>query len=207
MIKIVALSDTHTKHHQITIPKGDILIYAGDFEIRNTIDLVEMRDWLNKLPHKHVVTIFGNHDFTDTLPIEKIKDIFGKKINYLCNDSVKIKGLKIWGSSYSPLFNDWAWMRLDNDLKEIWASIPDDVDVVITHCPCYGILDGTLPRMESVGSLTLKDRIKEIKPKIHICGHIHESQGKYTDGKTDYYNCSILNEQYQLVNKPIIINI
>jgi Icc-related predicted phosphoesterase len=206
-MKIVALSDTHTKHHQITIPKGDILIYAGDFEIRNTIDLVEMRDWLNALPHKYVVTIFGNHDFTHKATTKYIKDVFGKKIKYLCNNSIIIESLKIWGSSYSPLFNDWAWMKPDNDLKEIWNTIPNDVNIVITHCPCYGLLDQVLPRMESVGSRTLKDRIKEIQPKVHIAGHIHESFGQYTDGKTDYYNVSILNEQYQLENEPTIIEV
>jgi Icc-related predicted phosphoesterase len=206
-MKIVALSDTHTKHRQLTIPKGDILIYAGDFEIRNTIDLVEMRDWLNELPHKYVVTIFGNHDFTHKATTKYIKDVFGKKIKYLCNNSVIIKGLKIWGSSYSPLFNDWAWMKHDNDLKEIWSTIPDDISIVVTHCPCFNILDQVLPRMESVGSLTLKDRIKEIQPRVHIAGHIHESFGQYTDGKTDYYNVSILNEQYQLENEPTIIEV
>jgi Icc-related predicted phosphoesterase len=61
--------------------------------------------------------------------------------------------------------------------------------------------------MESVGSLTLKDRIKEIQPRVHIAGHIHESFGQYTDGKTDYYNVSILNEQYQLENEPTIIEV
>ena len=206
-MKIVSLSDTHTKHRQITIPKGDILIYAGDFEIRNIIDLVEMRDWLNELPFKYIVTIFGNHDFTEPASNEYLKEVFGKKIHYLCNDSIIIKGLRIWGSSYSPLFNDWAWMKSDNNLKEIWDKIPKGTNIVVTHAPCYGILDQVLPRMESVGSRTLKDRIKEIKPSIHLCGHIHESAGRYTDGKTDYFNVSVLDDMYQLVNEPTIIEI
>jgi Icc-related predicted phosphoesterase len=206
-MKIVALSDTHTKHNQITIPKGDILIYAGDFEIRNTIDLVEMRDWLNKLNFKYIITIFGNHDFTDKATTNYIKDVFGKKINYLCNNAIIIEGLKIWGSSYSPLFNDWAWMKPDNDLKEIWNIIPNDVDIVVTHCPCYGILDKAQPMGENLGSLSLRDKIKGIKPKVHLCGHIHGGYGQYTDYKTDYYNCSLLDEQYKLVNEPVIITI
>jgi Icc-related predicted phosphoesterase len=206
-MKIISLSDTHTKHRQITIPKGDILIYAGDFEIRNRIDLLEMKEWLEEQPHKHIITIFGNHDFTNQADTKWIRDFFGKRINYLCNDSVTINGLKIWGSSYSPLFNDWAWMKPDNDLKEIWDKIPKGTSVVVTHAPCYGILDQVLPRMESVGSRTLKDRIKEVHPKIHIAGHIHESAGRYTDGKTDYFNVSILNSQYQLENPCTIINI
>lgn len=30
-IRIVVLSDTHTKHDKIEVPDGDILIHAGDF--------------------------------------------------------------------------------------------------------------------------------------------------------------------------------
>jgi Icc-related predicted phosphoesterase len=113
--------------------------------------------------------------------------------------------LKIWGSSYSPYFNNWAWMQPDNMLKEIWDKIPRDTNIVVTHCPPYGILDGVLPNMESVGSLTLKDKLKEIHPRIHIAGHLHESYGKYTDGKTDYYNVSVLDAQYQVANLVTII--
>lgn len=206
-MKIVSLSDTHTKHRQITIPKGDILIYAGDFEIRDTIDLLEMKKWLEEQPHKHIITIFGNHDFTDQADTNRIRDFFGKRINYLCNDSVEIEGLKIWGSSYSPLFSDWAWMKPDNYLKEIWDGIPKGTNIVVTHTPCYGILDQVLLKMESVGSRTLKDKIKEIKPAIHLCGHIHESAGRYTDEKTNYFNVSVLDDMYQLVNEPTIMEV
>jgi Icc-related predicted phosphoesterase len=95
----------------------------------------------------------------------------------------------------------------DNMLKDVWATIPQGTDIVVTHCPPYGILDQVLPRMESVGSLTLKDRIKEIRPKIHIAGHLHESYGQYTDGKTDYYNVSVLDERYQVANPVTIIEV
>jgi len=205
-MKIVALSDTHTKHRNISIPKGDILIFAGDFEVRDTFDLIEMRDWLNDLDFKHIVTIFGNHDFTGLIKLEALRSIF-QRVHYLCNSSVVINGIKIWGSSYSPMYNDWAWMKPDNYLKEIWSMIPLNTDIVVTHCMPYGILDQVLPKMESVGSLTLRDRIKEVQPIIQIGGHLHESYGKYTDGKTDYYNVSVLDEQYQVANPVTIIEV
>jgi Icc-related predicted phosphoesterase len=72
----------------------------------------------------------------------------------------------------------------------------------------YGILDGILPRMESVGSLTLRDAIKRVHPYIHIGGHLHYYGGeKYYDGKTTYYNVSILNDEYEIENEPTIIEI
>lgn len=29
-MKIVCISDTHTKHQEVILPKGDLLIHAGD---------------------------------------------------------------------------------------------------------------------------------------------------------------------------------
>jgi predicted phosphodiesterase len=69
-MKIVCCSDTHGQHRNIEIPNGDMFIFAGDFEIRNVRDLWIMSNWLNELPHKYVVTIFGNHDFTDDMDIK-----------------------------------------------------------------------------------------------------------------------------------------
>ena len=116
-------------------------------------------------------------------------------------------GFKIWGSPYSPYFNNWAWMQPDNMLSEIWATIPLETEIVVTHTMPYGILDGVLPRMQSVGSLTLRDRVKEVQPYIQIGGHLHESFGQYTDGKTDYYNVSVMDEQYKIVNPCTIIEV
>ena len=205
-MKIVALSDTHGKHRQIEIPDGDILIYAGDFEIRNNLDLFEMSEWLNELPHKRVVAIFGNHDFTEHSEIKYMKQMF-ERVNLLFNESIEIDGLKIWGSPYSPFFNNWAWMQPDNMLKEIWDTIPLETEIIVTHTMPYGILDGVLPRMESVGSLTLRDAIKRVHPYIQIGGHLHESFGRYTDGKTDYYNVAVMDEQYKVVNPCTVIEV
>ena len=45
MMKIVAFSDTHNLHRQTQIPEGDILIHAGDFTDRGTLD--EVHDFLD----------------------------------------------------------------------------------------------------------------------------------------------------------------
>jgi len=204
--RIVACSDTHTKHRDLQIPEGDVFIFAGDFEIRNNLDLFEMSEWLKELPHKNVVAIFGNHDFTENYPKENMKQMFGR-VHLLFNESITVDGFKIWGSPYSPYFNNWAWMQPDNMLAEIWASIPLETEILITHCPPFGILDQVLPRDDSQGSRTLKDRVKDVHPYLHLFGHIHEGFGQYTDGKTDYYNCSVLDEQYKLTNPITIIEV
>jgi Icc-related predicted phosphoesterase len=71
---------------------------------------------------------------------------------------------------------------------------------------------------EKVGCADLTKRIIEIKPTLFICGHIHEGYG-YTkkeimseDGESvekvvTFVNASILNHRYEMVNKPVIIEI
>lgn len=206
-MKIIALSDTHTEHEKVSLPDGDILIFAGDFEIRRDrpTDLFDMIAWFSQQPHKTKIVIFGNHDFTNNLTWWELQQRFGK-IYYLDNGYIIVNGLKIWGSSYSPTFMDWAWMKSDNELKEIYATIPDDTDIVVTHTPCRGILDDC-GRYGNVGSISLRERIKEIKPKIHICGHIHNCHGKYTDGQTDYYNVSAMDDNYDVINRAMIIEV
>ena len=182
MKRIVACSDTHGKHLYLPIPEGDVFIFAGDFEIKNTFDLIEMSTWLDNLPHKNVVAIFGNHDFTENYPKENMKQMF-ERVHLLFNEFINVDGFKIW------------------------ETIPLETEIVVTHTMPYGILDGVLPRMQSVGSLTLRDRIKEVQPYIQIGGHLHESFGQYTDGKTDYYNVSVMDEQYKIVNPCTIIDV
>ena len=35
-LKVVCISDTHCKHWDINLPKGDVLIHAGDFTLKGT---------------------------------------------------------------------------------------------------------------------------------------------------------------------------
>jgi Icc-related predicted phosphoesterase len=51
------------------------------------------------------------------------------------------------------------------------------IDILVTHCPPYQILDYTY-KNKNIGSLTLlEDLILRVKPKIHIFGHNHDSPG------------------------------
>lgn len=207
MKRIVALSDTHRQHWNIKVPECDLFLFAGDAEINGILPLHDFNDWLATIPAKHKIVVGGNHDsYLEFLGKEECKRLLTNCI-YLENEFIEVDGFKIFGSPFSCLFNDWSFMRTESGLKEIWDTIPESTEILITHTMPYGILDQIMPRMESVGSLTLKDRIKKIQPYIHIGGHLHESYGKYTDYKTNYYNVSILDEQYKISNPVTIIEI
>jgi Icc-related predicted phosphoesterase len=81
--------------------------------------------------------------------------------------------------------------------------IPEGIDILITHGPAWGMLDDVEGRRgQHLGCELLAKRIKQNKPKIHICGHIHSGHGHYFEGHTHYFNASVLDEQYLYGHTP-----
>ena len=138
------------------------------------------------------------------------------------------KKLKIWGSPWTPQFpmmnpHCMAFTRpYMQTLKDRWDLIPDDTDILITHGPPNGMLDKVKRDYNaSVGDMDLALAVsKRIRPKLHVYGHIHEGYGQFRmkhwplqDKKgeiihrddTIFVNCSIMNEEYDPVNKPVRI--
>jgi Icc-related predicted phosphoesterase len=137
------------------------------------------------------------------------------------------KRLKIWGSPWTKTFPGMNphckafTVDTDEELAEKWLTCPNDIDIMITHSPAFGILDDVCVYPEgrcnsalysNVGSKSLLVRSMEIKPRLHVFGHIHECGGKQlhlkragygTENNTIYVNASHVNERYEPVNKPI----
>jgi predicted phosphohydrolase len=63
-------------------------------------------------------------------------------------------------------------------LREKWALIPTDTDVLITHGPPLGIGDLTHGKVNA-GCRDLLERVREVKPRLHLFGHIHEGRGVF----------------------------
>jgi Icc-related predicted phosphoesterase len=188
-MRIVCVSDTHGRHRYTEVPDGDILVHGGDVTLHGTLDDVEFfNDWLGTLPHKHKVVIAGNHDFCfQNDPAEARARL--TNATYLEDAGCEIAGLKFYGSPWTPLFFDWAFMLSDSDLAAKWARIPAGLDVLITHGPPHGLLDWT-NRDEHAGSSTLLDRVREVKPRLHVFGHIHEAAGRTEVEGTTFLNAS-----------------
>lgn len=207
MTKIVAISDTHLKHHQLKVPSGDILIHAGDFSSRGSLeDLINFNQWLGELPHQFKIVIAGNHDFCfQKEPNESIKLL--TNAIYLQDQFIEILGLKVYGSPWQPWFFDWAFnLKRGFEIKAKWDLIPDSIDILVTHGPPMGILDKTTGG-KAVGCEELIKKILNIKPKYHIFGHIHEAYGILNQEHTTFINASSCNVSYQAENKPIVFEI
>ena len=47
------------------LPKGDVIIHAGDFtSIGGIKEVKDFRDWFGSLPYKYKIVIAGNHDLS-----------------------------------------------------------------------------------------------------------------------------------------------
>ncbi len=188
-MRIVCVSDTHGFHRRTEVPSGDVLVHAGDLTKHGSLEDVEFfNDWLGSLPHKHKVVIAGNHDFCfQQQPAEARARI--THATYLEDEGCEIAGLKFYGSPWTLTFFDWAFMLPEDQLAAKWAMIPAGLDVLITHGPPHGVLDLT-NRDEHAGSTTLLARVSEVKPRLHVVGHIHEAVGRTDHAGTVFLNAS-----------------
>jgi Icc-related predicted phosphoesterase len=205
MPTIVAISDTHNQHDKVILPKGDILIHAGDYSnIGTREDTISFLDWFAAQPHATKIFIAGNHDFYAQRQPAEFRSLIPSAVHYLENESIVVRGIRIWGSPYTPYFGGMAFnQKRGKNSKAIWDLIPDDTDILVTHGPPHGILDHTY-RYTHVGCEELKIKIDQIKPRYHIFGHIHEQPGVERIAETTYMNATQVNLFYQLTRKPLV---
>jgi Icc-related predicted phosphoesterase len=211
--KITFISDTHNKHKHLTskamgniLGSGDILVHAGDCtSLGSKNEITQFLEWFSDTDFKHKIFIAGNHDFGFEERTDIDQEYKDKGVTYLFDNDVTIDGIKFYGSPWQPEFHNWAFnLPRGEELATKWEKIPDDVDILITHGPAYGILDYA-PIGGRVGCEELYRKIVEVKPKIHVCGHIHDGYGQKTMGGIEFLNASVLNDRYEYAHKPIVV--
>ena len=218
-MRITIISDTHQKHNQLNndLPGGDLLLHAGDFMTSgySKTEAEQFFKWYEMRGYDNCVFIAGNHDRIMQDEPEMMRGLLTgyKGIDYLEDETIIIESsdttrIKVYGSPWQPEFYDWAYNlpRNGEELKAKWDAIPEDTDILITHGPAWGFVDTVLGRNQHLGCELLAERIKTIRPKIHICGHIHSGNGHYFDGHTHFINASVLNERYNYAHEPFHID-
>ena len=170
---------------------------------RGTLAEVEnFARFLDSLPHRHKVVIAGNHDFPFQETPELARELM-ESFHYLEDQSVTLEDCKIYGSPWQPEFYDWAFnLPRGKALEEVWARIPDDTDVLLTHGPPMGHLDRTFDH-RSVGCKALTERRHQLHLKAHVFGHIHEGYGQELCGGCLTLNASIFDQRKKGLNAPI----
>lgn len=195
---------------------GDLLIVAGDLTSSDKPREIKAFDaWLRSQDYKRIVVIAGNHD--NTFQNKHVDwGIDDPKISYLCDTGIEFEGLNIWGSPWTLFFHGVnpecaAFMWSEEELEKKWALIPESTDILVTHGPPFGILDTNWYDFQC-GSISLRKRIDEIKPKLHVFGHIHENGGKkvlykHLGPNTIMVNASYVDERYRPIEMVVRVEL
>jgi Icc-related predicted phosphoesterase len=202
-MRIVLLSDTHGLHDGLTVPPGDVLIFAGDAGRRGTLDeLRAFNDFLGRLPHPHKIFAAGNRDyFFQRQPGESRKMLTNAV--YLQDEEMTVEGVRIYGSPWQPPFMNTAFnLPRGEPLRGKWALIPEGIDILVTHTPPSGVGDRTSSG-ESVGCEDLLEAVRRIKPKLHVFGHVHEGYGQYHENGILFINASVTDASMQIAHQAI----
>jgi predicted phosphohydrolase len=126
---------------------------------------------------------------------------------YLEDSGIELYGIKFYGTPWQPRYCNWAFnLERGQEILEKWNKIPSDTDILITHTPPLGYCDLTATSVRA-GCVDLLTTIqKRVKPKYSIFGHIHESYGVMSDGKTIFINASTCDINYLPNNPPIVFD-
>ncbi|KAF2161655.1 hypothetical protein M409DRAFT_59036 [Zasmidium cellare ATCC 36951] len=179
-------------------PKVDVVLHCGDLTqvgglsaYKKALKMFEQFDAELKL------VIAGNHDLSldgeywkthleeDDEPEEhdEAVEIMTRALAKKANVTYLTEGLyeftlksgskfSIFVSPYQPEFGDWAFGYPRN--SDRW-SIPENVDIVMTHGPPHGILD--FGHGQNFGCESLLKAVARARPLMHCFGHIHEGYG------------------------------
>ena len=70
----------------------------------------------------------------------------------------------------------WAFGYLPERAPGLWDDIPMDADIVVTHTPPKYHCDESKDR-GAAGCEALRQRLWRVRPRLAVCGHVHEGRG------------------------------
>ena len=194
----------------LTLDCEKVIFIAGNHDfIFETLRNGEVHTCGQHSIHPHTKLYFHPERICDTL--FQIDNTYDPKLIYLCDGSYVYQGVKFYGTPWCPSLSNWAFYGDKQHLLDQFNKIPDDVDVLIAHCPPKYGLQGTVLEtnwnyMNDFGCVELQQVIDERfsdKDMWILSGHIHS--GKHSIEKLNnvkYRNCSIKNEDYDATYQP-----
>ena len=209
-MRVAALSDLHG-YLPSRVPGCDLLLIAGDLspigltarEVRSWFEH-DLRRWLKRQPAEAIVGVGGNHDFVAHAEPELLRSL---PWVYLEDECAAVAGVTIWGSPWAlPPGGDWVWTAPESVLEQVYAEIPADVEIVLSHGPAYGCGDLASDGLRA-GSVALRRRLDDL-PRIGlvVCGHIHEAWGSgRSEAGWQWANAAHVTMRSEPANEPILL--
>jgi len=188
-MKIFAAADIHGSQYRLNIIlnhvekyEPDLVVICGDITQFGPGDVA--KNFLNQIPI-NTLAISGN---IDTAEVEQaISDSNAENIDRKLVVKNGISFIGIGGeisSSPSEIF------ITKNAVKKPVMEIVDEESVLVTHIPPYKTQDRVFLG-HHIGSKELREVVETCKPRLVLCGHVHEDPGITKLGNTTVVNCSI----------------
>lgn len=208
-MRIACVSDLHG--YLPEIPECDLVLLGGDIRSWDTKSYgeharwyeVKVRDWLEKLG-RPVIAVAGNHDLIFQNAPHMVPEL---PWTYLQDSGCMIQGLKVWGSPWQPAYGGMAFNATEAELEERWSRVPEGIDVLLLHGPPRGYGDLSPFGNQHCGSPSLTSRIRDIKPKLVVFGHIHAGYGQYRLGDSLLVNGALVDDSYFPCNEIQVVEI
>ena len=179
-MKILAAADIHGTQYRLNILLGnieryspDLVVICGDITQFGPGDVA--KNFLNQIPVE-TLAISGNIDTADVFKAideSKATNIEMKKVVKKGIPFVGVNGEK---PDQFKIFDD--------------KGMIDEASVLVTHVPPYGVQDKIFLGKHG-GSKELKKIVDKFKPRLVLCGHIHEDPGYTKTDNTVVVNCSM----------------
>jgi Icc-related predicted phosphoesterase len=232
-MRIVAVSDQHS--FLPTVPPCDLLIVGGDI-CPDVVDRIpalsapqqqkawfdeHIRTWFKNAPATFKEATWGNHDFcgeacdfsSDSPASAAMTDlqIVVDEMTQVPADGGSARTRSLWATPWSNQFMHWAFMKAPENLAAVYDRIPAGVDILVSHQPPFGYGDHMYTEatggVEHIGSHELLAAIERVRPRLVICGHIHEGRGRYEHQGIPIYNVSVVDDQYRHVHPVTVIDL
>ncbi|KAK6344401.1 hypothetical protein TWF696_008037 [Orbilia brochopaga] len=188
-------------------PRTDVFIHAGDLTNEGTFKALKRAvDWIAEIPAELKIVIAGNHDWRlddNYWGAEGDGKESRRCREYLMSEGMRKKG--IWyledemreftlsnGAKFTVLASpctprgshphNSGSFRYEPTAKNYWhrkfplINLPEQVHIAVTHTPPHKMHDEVSPG-QNVGCPELLRFLRDVRPLLSVCGHIHEAAG------------------------------
>lgn len=187
-MKLLAFSDLHRDDRQAQklaalADQADVVVGAGDFaSVRLGIN--KAIEPLKRI-EKPIILVPGNNESESELA-EACEGWAGATL--LHGDGTEIDGMTFFGLGggvpVTPF--PWSFDLTEREADEMLRGCPEGC-VLVVHSPPKGYVDEAHGR--HMGSDAILTAIETKRPRLAVCGHIHESWGsEATIGRTPVVN-------------------
>lgn len=141
------------------------------------------KPWITKaINPKHIIRLNGNHDFGDC------PDGLFEHYLFQGSKTITVEGIKIGlMTGMGNLAGEWHDEIGEEEVERRIYGIDKDIQILVTHCPPYGILDkaysGDRIGFRALTKAIFGSAIGEQPPYFthlthHFFGHAHEARGQ-----------------------------